>query len=466
MRIVSLASLILAAHVVLNASTNAYIGHFTGNQVDVFDIETNTLLAPITVGNGPEFTTVTPDGKTAFVSNTSDSTVSAIDTATNTVIGSAIPVGSMPQYLVVSPDGSTLYVCTSGTNSISYIDVASVLSGSPVTGTISTGAGPNFVGFSIDGSKGYTCDRIGNSVTVFSTSTKMGLATISMNIGPTPISMVFKPDGTTAYVTNETTPGSVSLIDLGLNTASYITTNIGNSPGGIAITPDGTKVLVANQSSNDLSVIDTSTNTAPLPPVPCAAAPFGIAVTQDSTTAFISSAAFGSTSMSVYDINAAVMSTITVSGPTTYPVFNPSGTLLLAPIFNASGELGLIAYPSLSVSTVSGLLAVPLWIAIASPSALQPPSSLQGSKIQNDFFVYTALLNLLHWQAPLSGPSPVGYRIYRNAALTDLAGEVSASASLTFTDSNVSKGESITYFVVSVGGSGNLSSPVSVTLSR
>ena len=466
MRVAKLIAILLASYGILTASTNAYISHFSGNQIDVFDIETNTLLTPILVGNSPEFTTATPDGKTVFVSNTSDSTVSVIDTATNTVIGSPIPVGSMPQYLAVSPDGNTLYVCTGGASAISYIDVASVLSGSPVTGTIPTGVGPNFVGFSIDGSKGYTCDKTGNSITVFSTATKNVIATISMNIGPTPTAIVFKPDGTKAYVSNATTPGSVSLIDLGSNTASYITTNIGNSPGGITITPDGTKVLVANQLSNDISVIDTSTNSAPSPPVPCVTNPFGIAVTQDSSKAFISSVSFGATSMSVYDINAATMSSIVVGGPTTYPTFYPDGTTLLTPLFDASGTLALVAYPSLSVNTVTGLLPFPLWIAIASSSTLQPPTSLQGKKIQNEFLVYTVLLNTLNWQAPASGASPVAYKIYRNAALTDLIGEVPASGPLSFTDQNVSKGESITYFVVAVGASGDLSLPASVTISR
>ena len=42
----------------------------------------------------------------AYITNANDNTVSVIDTATNTVVGSPIPVGSSPYGVAVTPDSS------------------------------------------------------------------------------------------------------------------------------------------------------------------------------------------------------------------------------------------------------------------------------------------------------------------------------------------------------------------------
>ena len=55
----------------------------------------NTAGPPIPVGHNPRAIAVTPDGKTAYVSNGDDGTVTPIRTATNTA-GAPIPAGSGP----------------------------------------------------------------------------------------------------------------------------------------------------------------------------------------------------------------------------------------------------------------------------------------------------------------------------------------------------------------------------------
>jgi YVTN family beta-propeller protein len=52
--------------------------------------------SPITVGTGPDGVAITPDGTRAYVADEGASSVSVIDTSTNTVIGSPITVGSGP----------------------------------------------------------------------------------------------------------------------------------------------------------------------------------------------------------------------------------------------------------------------------------------------------------------------------------------------------------------------------------
>jgi hyaluronoglucosaminidase len=71
----------------------------------------NTLLGPpvIRVGQMPQALAVTPDGRTLYVANIDDNTVTPVTVATGRP-GGAIRAGHGPQALAVTPDGRTLYV--------------------------------------------------------------------------------------------------------------------------------------------------------------------------------------------------------------------------------------------------------------------------------------------------------------------------------------------------------------------
>ncbi len=80
------------------------------NSVTPFLTATNTALAPISTGPGlPVDDALTPDGKTLYVTNTNDgkggstNAVTAISTATNTVVGSPIPVGGLAFEIAITP---------------------------------------------------------------------------------------------------------------------------------------------------------------------------------------------------------------------------------------------------------------------------------------------------------------------------------------------------------------------------
>src|SRR5262249_58331827 len=64
--------------------------------VSVIATASNVVLAVIPVGNQPFGVAVSPDGSKVYVANENSNTVSVIDTATNTVVGSPIPVGRAP----------------------------------------------------------------------------------------------------------------------------------------------------------------------------------------------------------------------------------------------------------------------------------------------------------------------------------------------------------------------------------
>ena len=74
----------------------------------------------------------------AYIPNSDSNTVSVIDTATDTVIGSPIPVGSVPIGVAVAPDGSKVYVANFLSNNVSVIATAT----NRVTAAITVGRGP------------------------------------------------------------------------------------------------------------------------------------------------------------------------------------------------------------------------------------------------------------------------------------------------------------------------------------
>ena len=78
----------------------AYVANANDSTVSVIDTATNTVVRgpgfPLAVGNFPAGIAVTPDGKHAYVTNLLDNTVSVIDTATNTVEAATLAVGIRP----------------------------------------------------------------------------------------------------------------------------------------------------------------------------------------------------------------------------------------------------------------------------------------------------------------------------------------------------------------------------------
>jgi len=97
-------------------------------------------------------------------------------------------------------------------------------------------------------------------------------------------------------------------------------------------------------------------------------------------------------------------------------------------------------------------------------AGILPPSSVHAKVIRNRYFTQSDLVNLITWTPPLSGETPVKYKLFRDAALTDHIATVSAKSALQYHDHNRKKGVTYSYFIVSVDQDGNESIPASVTI--
>jgi len=258
-------------------------------------------VSNITVGASPIGVALSPDGVTAYASN-SDGTVSKIDTKTNAVVktitvGSAAPLGQGPYGIAVSPDGKLVYVTVNGENSVAVIDTATDVVSHPqgYTGLFS---GPYAVVFSPDSSTAYVTQADAGNVAVLHTATNIvDFSTIL--VGNIPWGIALNPSGDRAYVTN-TGDGTVSIIDTenksvlySVRTGTHEKYEQGQGALGVAVSPNGAFVYVTNNQDNTVSVIDTVTHTVTFT-YPTAfnatssfAGPYAVAFSPDSATAYV-----------------------------------------------------------------------------------------------------------------------------------------------------------------------------------
>ena len=108
------------------------------NVVSAIDTATNTVITTIPVPTSPHSIAVHPTRPILIVATYDADSASVIDTDTNMVLAD-IPVGRFPQHAAWSADGRFAYITNNEDNSISVIDGETFL----VTATIPTGESPH-----------------------------------------------------------------------------------------------------------------------------------------------------------------------------------------------------------------------------------------------------------------------------------------------------------------------------------
>lgn len=219
----------------------AYVANFfnTGpfGTVSVIDLATRAVVATIPVGSQPAAIAILPDGSRVYVANAGADTVSVIDLATQTVIGSAIPIEDNPQGIALSPDGARVYVTNFNSHSVSVIETAS----DTLVGTIQVGFFPHGIAVTPDGRRLYVVDD--GSVAVVDTATQRLTARVPIPPFHSLMRVAVSSDGARAYVTVNI-PQSVLTIDTATDTVVGAAIPIAGLPDGIALSPASPGVAV------------------------------------------------------------------------------------------------------------------------------------------------------------------------------------------------------------------------------
>ncbi len=133
-----------------------WVGSNTAKTVSIIATKSGTVADTIGGFGMPYRLAVTPDGRTAIVTDPQRGVVRFFNVATRLERGQVVipPVGIVttaefsgspcPEGLVITPDGRTVYVALQGTNSVAAIDIAT----RSIVATLPVGVWPDGVGYS------------------------------------------------------------------------------------------------------------------------------------------------------------------------------------------------------------------------------------------------------------------------------------------------------------------------------
>jgi YVTN family beta-propeller protein len=224
----------------------AYVPNSITNVVSVIDAGHQEVVAQVGVGSLPQAAQSTPDGTKVYVANYSAGTVSVIWVSDNAVL-TTIQVGNGPIAIAFSPDGATAYVLNVS-STVSVIDTATntVVPGITPVDTFYAASVPNQtvtgMALSHSGSRLYVLNYVGNLRHGFlierdaTTYLEIRVADLGPLTQP-PQRIAANADGTRLFITTSTgsfTPGAVLVIDTETLTVLN-SVEVGAEPIGIAI---------------------------------------------------------------------------------------------------------------------------------------------------------------------------------------------------------------------------------------
>lgn len=393
----------------------AYVSNYYDGTVTLIDSSSNTVIATIPVGLGPDTIGITPDGTRAYILNYNSDSISVIinQTVVATLTGFTAPYG-----IVFLPNGQRAYVANNLVN-----DTVSVLDTNPNSPTynqiISTISDPSFDGPGVEG---------------------------------------ITPDGTKIYVPNQNV-NTVSVINTLNNSVSVVSDPMSTitSPFQVVVAPNGINAYVSNYGSFDVSIINVATNTA-TGSVTLPIMQYFLAISPDNSKIYVT----GYTS-NVYVIHTTLGNTVTtVNDPMSVFIFaagmafSPDGTKAYV-----SDNSGFVAIVDVATDTVIGTIAAGSGADfVAFTPTVLPPSGFSGAVINNAFLTQIDRIHKLFWTAS-ADPTVVAYRIYRNSVLIAV---VPASDPLIYLDHNQSKKVAVTYSITAVNRGGAESVVQSIVL--
>jgi YVTN family beta-propeller protein len=226
-----------------------------GNTITVIDVVSRRVKTTFDLGThtGPHGLAVSHDGKYVWVTSETPQSVVELDSGTGKIRRAWNTNQQRSHMLVITPEETKLYVTNTVSGSVSVIDRLT-----DRVKVIQTGPGTEGIAISPDGKEVWAASRIDGKIWVISTATDAIVATFPSG-GKEPKRLEFAPSGEQVWITNFGS-NQASVFDArGRNLLGSLT--VAAAPSGVDISPDGRRAYITNAKANELTVIDVASRT-------------------------------------------------------------------------------------------------------------------------------------------------------------------------------------------------------------
>ncbi|SFE32352.1 40-residue YVTN family beta-propeller repeat-containing protein [Actinoplanes philippinensis] len=222
--------------------------NFTGNGLAVIDTAKKSLVKTIRTGPRPFEPAVAPDG-TVWVPIHNGARVEIYDPQSLTETA-RISVPPNPHWIVFTPDGATAFTANHESSQISVVNVADRL----VRKNFKVGRSPHALAVTPDGERLVVTNYDLDTVEVYDTGDQRLIHKVT--VGKEPQAVMISADGEHAYIVNE---GSDTLSVIALDDGKVVSTvGVGDSPRVNAISPDGRRLYVTDGGAKTVTVLRTT----------------------------------------------------------------------------------------------------------------------------------------------------------------------------------------------------------------
>jgi YVTN family beta-propeller protein len=230
-----------------------YVSSDGASTVSVIDTQTDTIVQSIEVGANPHGLAISSDGREVLVGAFGTNQVLLIDTSTDQIV-QRLPV-PMAHNSALSPDGRLAYVGSQQQGATAVV-ILDLVQGTQV-GTVPLEKTPRGLTLSPDAKQLYVTVAGTDAVQVVDLASQRVVGQIP--VGASPHIVMMLPNGSAGLVVSQG-PGTLEFFDSTRHTVSR-TVRVGTNPHWLAVSSDGRAAFVSNEGSQDVSVVDVASGT-------------------------------------------------------------------------------------------------------------------------------------------------------------------------------------------------------------
>jgi YVTN family beta-propeller protein len=223
-----------------------------GDTITVVDLVDRKVKTTFDLGThtGPHGMVASHDGKILWVTSETPQSVLELDSATGKILHAWNTNQVRSHMIVVTPDEKKFYVTNTVSGSVSVID-----RGTGEVKIVSTGPGTEGIAISPDGKEVWAASRIDAKIAIISTAGDAIVASFPSG-GKGPKRMEFTPDGAQVWVTNASSDQTTVFDARNRELLARLT--LSKAPSGVSISRDGRNAYVTNANANELTFIDVA----------------------------------------------------------------------------------------------------------------------------------------------------------------------------------------------------------------